>query len=138
MAGAFEDVMRHFKLPVCCVENVAAMLRGPRTQFLTRLTDVSLGAVIAKEDINHVFRFAIHGLLNGKYFAILHFNAITLDNVVAALTVMTGIVALGNFVLFLNQREIRVGKQKFQVRRLTAAGNKIVIVHDRFHLGTLI
>ena len=106
MAGTFEDVMRHFKLPVCCIENVTTMLRGSRTKFLTRLTDVSLGAVIAEEDVNDVFRFTIHGLLNGKNFAILHFNAIALDNVVAALTVMTGIVALGNFVLFLFQREI--------------------------------
>ena len=105
MAGTFKNVMRHFKLPVCCIENVTTMLRGSRTKFLTRLTDVSLGAVIAKEDIIHVFRFAIHRLMNCEYFSIFHFDAVTFDNIATTLAVMAGVIAFGNEMFFLRHRE---------------------------------
>ena len=82
------------------------MFRSASAQLLSCFSDVRLWTVVAKQNINNVFGFAIHGLLDNENFAILHFNAIAFDNVGATLAIMARVVAFRDAMLFLLHREV--------------------------------
>ena len=138
MAGTFKNMVRNFQLAMCCIQNVATMFSSACAKFLARLTDVCLWTVVAKEDVNDVFRFAIHRLMNCKHFSIFHFDAVTFDNIATTLAVMAGVVAFGNEMFFLRQREVRIREKKLQIRRLSATRDQAATVHDHLHFWAFI
>ena len=68
------------------------MLRSSCTKFVACFT--GLFASHAEQDVDVILGFAIHGLLNHKNFAVLHFNVVPLNNILATLAVVASVVAL--------------------------------------------
>ena len=138
MTSALENMMRYFKLSVRLIQYMASMFRCSRTKFLTGFTNVGSRTAHTKEDIDDILCLTIHGLLNDKNDPIFHLNVRSFYDVIAALAVMTCIVAFGHLELFRCHREIRVCQKELQVWRLTTTRDYSCLIHDEFHFWALI
>ena len=67
-------VMRNIHPSICRIVDVSALLTSSVTETFASLSNVGSVTISADENVDHVFCFAVHFLLNFKKISVFHLD----------------------------------------------------------------